>query len=213
MVTLILERHGQSDGNVLKIFTGHTDLPLTDLGKKQVEKSAEYITENYKIDKIYSSDLTRAMQTAQFVADKTGLEIIKSENLRELFAGEWDGQTFAYVEENFAEDWKIWRNDPGNSRCTGGESMKEISCRVVSELTRIAEENDGKTVFIATHATPVKVAQCHFKNWDVEDIKNLSFSANASLTVVTYDKGKWTIKLESYDEHLGEMRTHLPANV
>ena len=41
MVTLILERHGQSDGNVLKMFTGHTDLPLTEIGKKQVEKSAQ----------------------------------------------------------------------------------------------------------------------------------------------------------------------------
>lgn len=213
MVTLILERHGQSDGNVLKMFTGHTDLPLTELGKKQVKKSAEFVVGKYKIDKIYSSDLIRAMQTAQFVADKTGLEIIKSENLRELFAGKWDGQLFTYIEENFPEDWAIWQNDPGNSRSTGGESMKELSCRVVSELTRIAEENDGKTVFIATHATPVRVAQCHFKNWDVEDIKSLSFSTNASLTVVEYDKGNWTIKLESYDEHLVEMRTKLPANV
>ena len=213
MVTLILERHGQSDGNVLKMFTGHTDLPLTELGKKQVEKSAEYIIENYKIDKIYSSDLTRAMQTAQFVADRTGLEIIKSENLRELFAGDWDGQLFTYVEEKFADDWKTWQEDLGNSRCTGGESIKELSERVVKELTRIAEENDGKTVFIATHATPVKVSQCYFRKWDVEDIKKLPFSANASLTVVTYDKGNWEIKLESYDEHLGDMRTKLPANV
>ena len=213
MVTLILERHGQSDGNVLKMFTGHTDVPLTELGKKQVEKSAEYIVENYKLNKIYSSDLTRAMQTAKFVADKTGLEIIKSENLRELFAGEWDGQLFTYIEEKFADDWKTWQKDPGNSRCTGGESVKELSERVVRELTRIAEENDGKTVFIATHATPVKVSQCYFRGWPIEEIKKLPFGANASLTVVTYDKGEWTIKLESYDEHLGEMKTKLPANV
>ena len=213
MVTLILERHGQSDGNVLKIFTGHTDMALTDLGRKQVEKSAEYIARNYKIDKIYSSDLSRAIETAQAVADRTGLEIVKSDKLREMYAGKWDGKEFTYIQENFREDWETWQKDPGNSRCTGGESMKELSKRVVSELVRIAEENDGKTVFIATHATPVKVSQCHFRGWSMEEIKKLPFSANASITVVEYDSGKWTVKLESYDEHLGEMKTNLPANV
>ena len=153
------------------------------------------------------------MQTAQFFADKTGLEIIKSENLRELFAGKWDGQLFTYIEENFPEDWAIWQKDPGNSRSTGGESTKELSERVVSELIRIAEENDGKTVFIATHATPVKVSQCAFRGWEIGEIKNLPFTANASINVVEYDNGKWNIILDGYDEHLGEMKTNLPANV
>ena len=104
MVTIILERHGQSEGNSLKLFTGHKNVNLTELGLKQVERTAEYIAENYKVDKIYSSDLKRAVDTAQFVADKTGLEIIKNEKLRELYAGEWDGAHFDEIEKNYADD-------------------------------------------------------------------------------------------------------------
>lgn len=213
MVTLILERHGQSEGNTLKLFTGHTDVGLTSLGVEQVKKSAEYIAQNYKIDKIYSSDLKRAVDTAKFVADKTGLEIIKSEKLRELYAGKWDGIQFDEIEKNYAEDWKIWCDDVGNSRCTGGESVKELGERFLVAITDIAEENDGKTVLVATHATPIRVTQCLLGGLPLSEMKNVPWGTNASLTVLQYDNGGWTMVKASYDDHLGEMKTSLPANV
>ena len=213
MVTFILERHGQSDGNRLCIFTGHTDVSLTELGEKQVECAAQYITKTYKIDKIYSSDLKRAVQTAQRVADKTGLEIVKNKNLRELYAGEWDGTSFETIQNNYAEDWKVWCDDVGNSRCTGGESVKELGERFIGELTAIAKENDGKTILIATHATPIRTTQCLLGGKTLSDMKNVPWGANASITVVEYDNGKWDLKLASFDKYLGEHSTNLPANV
>lgn len=213
MVTLILERHGQSEGNDRKLFTGHTDVGLTHLGIRQVKKSAEYITENYKINKIYSSDLKRAVDTAKFVADKTGLEIIKSSKLRELYAGKWDGVQFDEIEKKYPEDWRIWRNDVGNCRCTGGESVKELGERFISAITEIAEENDGKTVFIATHATPIRVAQCLLSGRLLDEMKNVMWGANASITVLKYESGKWTIVTSNYHDHLGDLKTGLPANV
>ncbi len=213
MVTLILERHGQSEGNNLKLFTGHTNVGLTPLGIEQVKKSAEYITQNYKIDKIYSSDLKRAVETAKIVADKTGLEIIKSEKLRELFAGKWDGTSFEEIGKNYADDWKIWCDDVGNSRCSGGESVKELGERFLNAITKIAEENDGKTVLIATHATPIRVAQCLLGGKSLDHMKNVPWGANASLTVLEYDKGNWKLVKVSYDEHLGELMTNLPTKM
>ena len=213
MVTFILERHGQSEGNQLSIFTGHKDVCLTELGKKQGECAAQYITETYKIDRIYSSDLSRAVQTAQYVADKTGLEITKSEKLRELYAGEWDGTSFETILSDYADDWKIWCDDVGNSRCTGGESVKELGERFIGALEAIAKENDGKTVLIATHATPIRVTQCLLGGKTLDDMKNIPWGANASITVVEYDNGKWTLKLASFSDYLGELTTNLPTNV
>ena len=213
MVTFILERHGQSDGNRLKLFTGHTDVKLTELGEKQVECAAQYITKAYKIDKIYSSDLTRALQTAQCVADKAGLEIIKSKNLREIYAGKWEGTSFETITRDYADDWKLWYDDVGNSRCTGGESVKELGERFIGELAAIAEENDGKTILIATHATPIRTTQCLLGGKTLDDMKNVPWGSNASITVVEYDKGSWSLKLAGFDEYLGELTTNLPANV
>lgn len=197
----------------MRIFTGHTDVELTELGQRQVERSAEYILENYRIDKIYSSDLIRAVNTAKCVADKTGLEIIKTERLRELYAGHWDGAPFDEINNNYADDWNIWREDIGNSRCSGGESIKELGERILSVLTDIAEQNDGKTVLISTHATPIRVTQCLIKGLPLVEMKNIPWGANASITVLEYDNGRWTIIKESYDEHLAEIKTSLPADV
>ena len=213
MVTLILERHGQSEGNVKSLFTGHTNVNLTKLGVAQVKRSAEYIVENHKIDKIYSSDLKRAVDTAGFVAEKTGLGIIKNEKLRELYAGKWNGMSFEEIEESYAVDWKVWREDVGNSRCTGGESVNELGERFLSAITEIAEENDGKTVLVSTHATPIRVTQCLLGGLPLDEMKNVPWGANASLTILEYDKGSWTIVKASYDEHLWDLRTNLPANV
>ncbi|MBR6523129.1 MAG: histidine phosphatase family protein [Clostridia bacterium] len=213
MVTLILERHGQSEGNTKKLFTGHADIGLTPFGREQVNKSAEYIAGNYKVDKIYSSDLKRAVETAEFVAEKTGLKIIKSAKLRELYAGEWEGREFDEIEKNYPEDWKVWRNDIGNARCTGGESVKELGERFISAITEIARENEGKTVLITTHATPIRVTQCLLGGHMLGEMKNLHWGANASITVLEYDNDGWEIVLSGYDDHLGELKTSLPANV
>ena len=175
--------------------------------------AAEYITKTYKIDRIYSSDLKRAVKTAEFVAEKTGLEIEKCEKLRELYAGKWDGVSFGVIQRDYADDWKVWAEDVGNSRCTGGESVKELGERFIGKLTEIAEENDGKTVFVATHATPIRTTQCLLGGKSLDEMKNIPWGANASITVLEYDNGKWSLKLASFDEYLGEFSTNLPANV
>ena len=73
---LLVVRHGQSEADILKVCEGRADFSLTKLGHERVEKTAEYISENYKVDKIYSSTLKRAMQTAEHVAKKAILKLI-----------------------------------------------------------------------------------------------------------------------------------------
>ena len=70
---IIFVRHGQSEGNLVRSFLGHTDLPLTELGHKQAEATAEYLKDT-DIDIIYASDLKRAWQTAEHIAEKKELE-------------------------------------------------------------------------------------------------------------------------------------------
>ena len=83
MTKFYIVRHGQSEGNALGKFLGHTDLGLTELGHKQGKKTAEYLSDK-GIDAIYSSDLVRAYDTAKYLSDLIGVEPVKTRELREI---------------------------------------------------------------------------------------------------------------------------------
>lgn len=207
---IILVRHGQSLGNLEKRFLGHTDWDLTELGYKQAELTAEYLKDE-KIDAIYASDLKRAFNTANAVAKSRNMEIIKSRNFREIFAGDWEAETFDGLCEKYPEEYGCWRFDIGNARCTGGESVAELQERVLSEFRRIASLHKGQTVLVGTHATPIRVLKCKFTGVDIRDAKNVPWSPNASITIVDADKEE--IIVDGYNGHLGDLATALPSNV
>lgn len=205
-------RHGFSVANDQKKFAGHSDFVLTELGRLQAEKCAEAL-KNERIDAVYSSDLSRAYDTARPIAKLSGLEIIKSERLREIYAGKWEGRLFDELCEIFAEDYTVWKNDIGRAHCTGGESVRELSDRILGELKRIADENPGKTVCITTHATPIRAVCAAAAGLEAENMAKISWTANASISIFEYENGIFTAIDTSNTDHLGELRTKLPTNV
>ncbi len=211
MTRFYIVRHGQSEGNATRRFLGHTDLDLTELGHKQGEKTAQYLKDK-GIDVIYSSDLIRAYNTAKYLGDLIGIEPIKTQALREIFAGEWEGRELKDILENY-QNYYIWLNDFGNVRCDGGESTLELQKRIEAELIRIAGENEGKTVMIATHAAAIRVMSCIWLGIELSQAKDLSWVTNASVTDVTYDNGKWIVGSIGYDEHLTGLISKVPPNV
>ena len=210
MTKIILIRHGESLGNVKKIFLGHTDWDLTETGYEQAKRMAEYI-DNYDIDVIYASDLKRAYNTANEVAKRRNMDIIKTEKFREIFAGEWEGKSYAELDEKYPETRKCWVEDVGNAVCDGGESVRELQERVVNEFYRIAEENKGKTILIGTHATPIRMIKCHVLGKKTEDAKDISWSPNASATIIDVEKNE--IILDGYAEYLGEFLVNPSAKM
>ena len=213
MTKFILIRHGNSMANTLRNFAGHTDAELSPVGEKQIKLTAEYVAKNYKVDKIYASDLKRAFNTGCAIGETCGVEVIPDQELREIYAGEWEGLAFDYLLEAFKEDYGTWKNDIGNARCTGGESVKELSERIQSELIRIGDENDDKTVVIATHATPIRCMQRLCMGYSFDEMKNIPWVSNASVTQMNYENGKFTLDFAGMDEHLSDLATALPKNV
>ena len=212
MTRLILVRHGQSTGNQLHIITGQGDFPLTELGLLQAERCAEALKDE-KIDAIYASDLKRAFSTAIPVAKSHGLEVIPHKGLREIYAGKWEGEIFDDLAVKFPEDFNCWRTDVGHAKCTDGESVAELFDRVTSALASIAAENEGKTVCIATHATPIRVVTTASMGGSAGDMTNVPWASNASLNIFDYEDGKFTAVALSVDDHLGDLSTSLPPNV
>ncbi len=211
MTTLILVRHGESEANLGNYYAGHLDALLTERGFAQAKLTAKYIKENYKVDKVYASDLKRAYATGQAIANAFGVEITSDSNLREIDAGEWDGVAFDEL-INSNEDYRFYLEDIGNSKCTGGESVAQLQQRVSEAMNKIVAENDGKTVVVATHATPIRTMQCLWEGKTLDDMKNIPWVANASVTVAEYENGKWKLVKAGESSHLKELMTVLPDN-
>lgn len=201
---IILVRHGQSIGNLTRTFLGHTDLDLSEMGYLQAKTTAERL-KNEKIDKIYSSDLKRAYNTALFHAKIRNLDVISSVNLREAFAGEWEGKNVdelieIWGMEMFADQWKARF---GLFTFPAGESIKAAGIRFYNEILAISRQNQGKTILIAAHAAVIRAFWAIISGVAWENVADtIPFATNASYSVLTFD-GKKFIPLEySNDEHL-----------
>ena len=209
---LYMIRHGQSQGNKSNSFLGHTDLDLTELGHIQAENTAQFL-KDIKAHVIYSSDLSRAYNTAMHTAKLKGMEIIKSKNLREIYAGQWENKRFDDLEKEFNQSYTVWMTNIGRVRCDGGESTEELQNRIVSEITRIAEENEGKTVFVFTHATPIRAFKAFCDGKTLDEMKDVPWTTNASVSHFEYSEGKFKVVDYGIDFFQGSEKSTLPANV
>lgn len=213
MTRLVITRHGQSIANAEHRFAGHSDFDLSELGRQQAELTADYICKNEKIDIIYSSDLLRAYNTAAPTAKRLGMEIIPTTDLREIFAGDWEGKTTDELAVEFEEDFGIWKNDYARARCTGGESIAEVYARTVKTMTELAERHDGKTLLLSTHATVVRSITAHALGFDAEHVGEVSFAHNASVNIFTYEDGRFAPVSLNITEQLGDLATPVPKEL
>ena len=204
MTKLLCIRHGYSEYNHLKKFTGQLDIPLTPLGIQQAEITAQYLLETYKIDAIYSSDLSRAVHTAKPVADALGLSIVTDKRLRELDLGDWTDMYIAEVREKYPVEYEAYRK---GARCLGGESLDELKDRALSAVYEIAQANEGKTVLIAAHGGTIRAILRGLQNLSVEEAEKVPIVSNNSVTELDYANGSFEIIKISYDEHLSKLKT------
>ncbi len=207
--TLIVVRHGNSVTNVTNTFAGHLNAELNETGLIQAEMAGKYL-ENFSIDKIYSSDLKRAYDTALPIAKKHNLEIETKKELRELYAGDWEGKTYLEIEKLYPEEYNLWMNDIGNCAPENGEKISDFFDRIKNAVFDIARENVGKTVCITTHATPIRVLKTISEGKDVFDMTEVSWCANASINIFEFENDKLSLVKYDITEHLGDNVTVIP---
>jgi probable phosphoglycerate mutase len=135
MLTLILTRHGEAaPGDIM--LGGQLDVTLTPKGRLEAEALGRRLT-GVRIDRIISSPMLRALETAQTIA--TGRPVELDERLRELDYGRWEGLTYAEIEDRDPELRARWDHDPGSTHSPGGESGEEVAARALSFLVELLE--------------------------------------------------------------------------
>jgi broad specificity phosphatase PhoE len=197
-------RHGESVGNLHRDFLGHTDLPLTEKGEAQALAAAKYLASiGYAPDAVYASPLCRAAKTTELALSLVDAPApVYLDGLREIYAGEWEGKNFDALDLAYPEAREIWKNDIGNARPLGGESVAELYGRVVSTVLTILRENEGKEIFIGTHATPIRAFEAYARGFSSDLMRELAWPANASLSVYRFDGERVTPVAYSFDEFM-----------
>lgn len=180
MGKIILIQHCQSEHHINNMSGGWTDTPLTELGRKQAKtlgrKLKELVDSNDDYV-LYSSDLLRALQTAEIVGRELGLEVIEDKNLREINTGVAAGKTKDWARENrnprtkngFDLDYQEFQE---------GESWREFYSRVRSCMDRIYESEKTKNLMIVTHGGTLGYILAWWMKFEPEMIVNAYFSSS-----------------------------------
>ena len=209
MTTVYLIRHAQSTANVAHICAGSLNVALTKLGRMQAERLAEYFEDKH-IDAIYSSDLQRAANTALPTARKKGLEIHTTPLLREAYNGVWEGMFVDDVIETYPQEWSYWKTMMGDSKAPSGETRDEARDRMRDIISKIAEENDGKTIIVVSHAISIRSFMGHvFKKTFEEGYLDLPIISNAATSIFTYENKEFTPVECGISHYLNELETEV----
>ena len=182
--TVFLARHGQTDWNATGRYHGQADVPLNEMGHRQAAGLAVALS-GERYDKIYSSALSRARDTAQAVASALGMGFEVDARLAEIDVGEWAGLTEAEV---FTLDpiYERDRNHGADHRMSTGETTAECASRVAGAITEIAAANRGGRLLIVGHSYALQAALGALLGWTMAQARRVDGLFNCALTELEF---------------------------
>jgi probable phosphoglycerate mutase len=165
-----LVRHAQTGWNLERRFQGQLDVPLDDAGMTQAASVADWlINQNLHFTAVYTSDLSRALQTAQAIGERLGLVARPVPALREIHGGEWQGLLPAEIEERYPGQLERWHREPHEFRLPGGETVPEVQARVTAWYRDTVEAHPGEAIVVVSHGLAIRTLLAALNGWDLAD--------------------------------------------
>ena len=181
---IVLWRHGRTAWNSINRFQGQEDVPLDEVGLDQVRRAAQTLI-SLKPTKIVSSDLERARVTAESLATLAGLNVLTDPDLRETFAGVWQGLTRTEIIERFPQEFAAWGGD-SDIRPGGGETRLEVADRVTRAIEKaLLDIPENGTLVVASHGGALRAGLGRLLGLAPAQWAALGVLANAQWTVLT----------------------------
>jgi len=200
-IKLFLIRHGQTSWNVEGRYQGDQDIELNSTGIMQAGLAAKYLS-RVGFSNIYSSPLSRTMETARIINRRRGLEIKVMQDLKEMDFGKWEGMKFEEINSTYNIDYQKWLDDPYHNRPTGGEDFQELTDRTTAAIDRIlAENSDGSSVAVSTHGGVILSLLVHWLQIPLDRWKSI-IQRQAAINIAVIDKGFPYISAINYTGHL-----------
>jgi probable phosphoglycerate mutase len=180
MTTFLLVRHA-AHGLLGRTLAGRMPgVHLSEEGKWQAEQLAQRLA-HLTIRAIYSSPVDRALETAEPIAAKLGLQVVVCEEVSELDFGDWTGRDFGDLEGR--DNWRYFNSYRSGTRIPGGELMLETQARAVAKLDQLRREHQGQTIAIVTHGDVIRALIGYYLGSPLDLFQRLEISP-ASLSIV-----------------------------
>ncbi|MFC1992283.1 alpha-ribazole phosphatase [Chloroflexota bacterium] len=187
MPRLLLIRHGETKGNSTQRFWGQTDIELSDAGLHQAELIRDHLASE-NIHTVYSSDLSRALQTAKVIVSRHELSVIACRELREIDFGSVEGLTYGEISRKYPDLVKSWFNSSLSFRFPDGESISDLNSRVRQFLHRLEEHAKEETIVVTAHSGVLRMLICNLLGIELWHWRQIRLDL-ASLSIVeTYSE-------------------------
>ena len=185
MAEFWLVRHGQTDWNLEGRLQGQLDVPLNETGREQARQLAATLR-GKRFDAIYCSDLLRARQTAEIIAQVVNLPIRLDKRLREISQGQFEGMLFSEVVMKFENALADRNRDPVYSRLPEGESVAEVAARVRDCIDDIACLESREPVIVVSHGLALATILCQARPFPMETVYS-HIQGNATAEVIQWN--------------------------
>jgi alpha-ribazole phosphatase/probable phosphoglycerate mutase len=154
MNTLLFIRHAETD--MAGRFCGHADPPVNERGQRQIEELLKSL-EGEPIDAVYTSDLSRALTTANAVGQAFRLSPVVVPGLREIYFGDWEGLSWEEIETRDPAYARRWSESYPLLPAPGGESFEAFKSRVMAEVECLLAMPEPRCVAVVTHGGVMRV--------------------------------------------------------
>ena len=197
---VVAVRHGETDWNVEARFQGHLDIPLNVTGRWQVARMAQALVDE-GIAAIYTSDLSRAVQTAEALGEALSLPVVIDTRLRERSFGVFQALTFAEVEARWPAEACRWRQRDPDFAPEGGESLTAVSARCIGAVTALARAHAEQAIAVITHGGVLDCLYRAATHIDLHTQRSWPLG-NASINRLLYTGEGWALVGWSDTRHL-----------
>ncbi len=197
-----LIRHGESEGNVLGVFQGWADYPLSERGRTQALMAREKLN-GVRFDRIYASDTARAAETAGLIFPEEKDNILYTGKLRETCCGSLDELTPAQAEGRYGSLY-TGREDSWDFRPFGGEHAGDMEERVVGFLKALESEYPAlERIAVVTHFGPIAAMLAYVLDAGFQTLCSHIELYNCSVSIIRYDGSGWRVAAVNIADHLG----------
>ena len=204
---LYLIRHGQSAGNAEGRFGGHGPTPLSELGLRQAELTAEALSKE-NVSAIYSSDLYRAVQTAEPLSRLAGVPVLTKAAFRERNVGVLEGLTFDESKQHHPKDYYALVNRNYHHVITRGESYRQLVKRAMNELWEIMRRHQGEHIAVYSHTGAICFMTLHLMGAIRRDTKQTPWLITSNCGINRFEiRGRSNIRVLAINDtrHLSDI--------